>query len=57
MNLKKGLLAGAVVFFLVLAVMIVKSDRFQTPKSNDPSVLPPPSVEFDQWRKHWEKQR
>lgn len=29
----------------------------KNPSQADPSALPPPSREFDQWHKNWEKQR
>lgn len=56
MNIKRGLLIGALGFFLVLSFLVVKLDK-STVISTDPVALPAPSSEFDDWRKQWEKQR
>jgi hypothetical protein len=54
--MKRGLLFGAVTFFLVVCFMIVNSDKL-SPVSKDPAALAPPNAEFNEWRKLWEKQR
>jgi len=57
MNFKRLFLLCAVIFFLVIAFMIWRSDRLGPHDMRDPSTLPPPSRQFNEWRKQWEKQR
>ncbi len=59
MNLKRIFLFCAIVFVTIIGLLIMKSDKLSSPSINkkDPSILPPPSREFDEWRKEWEKQR
>lgn len=57
MNLKQVFLLCAVVFLGVIGFMIFQGGKLGYPDKKDPSTLPFPSREFEDWRKVWEKQR
>lgn len=57
MNVKQIFLLCALVFLGVISFMIFQSGKLGYPDKKDPSSLPFPSREFEEWRKNWEKQR
>lgn len=56
MNVKRVLLLCAVVFFTVIGFLIIKSNAI-TNNKKDPSFLPPPSKQFETWKKIWDQGR
>ncbi len=56
-KLRRILLFCGIAFLAVVVFMIFKSGKLSAPDKKDPSSLPPPSREFEEWRKQWEKQR
>jgi hypothetical protein len=51
--MKMVFLFCVITFLAVMSIMILRSDKM----TQDPSALPSPSREFNEWRKDWEKQR
>jgi hypothetical protein len=54
-KVRRILLICLLVFAATGAVLVMRGR--QGDNKTDPTALPPPSREFDQWHQNWEKQR
>lgn len=55
-KVRRTILVCLLAFAAVACFLVVRTEK-HSPSQADPSALPPPSREFDQWHKNWEKQR